>query len=100
MDMDSPEWTRATCKKVTLRHTARYGNKAYRLWHDRLQADGLALVLALLPPELHPAATELHVYLAGGCGLCLNIMDGNANSHRPVYFVWIITDGIYRAVRE
>ena len=46
----------------------RYGNKAYRLWHDRLQADGPALVLALLPPELHPAATELHVYLAGCFG--------------------------------
>ena len=50
---------------MTSRQTARYGNKAYRLWHDRLQADGPALVLALLPPELQSAATELHVYFAG-----------------------------------
>eukprot|EP01052_Picozoa_sp_SAG31_P001339 SAG31_NODE_45_length_31062_cov_17.179957_24_plen_345_part_00 len=46
----------------------RYGNKAFRQWHQKLVADGPGLLSKILPTQLVPAAVELQGYLAGSFG--------------------------------
>lgn len=46
----------------------RYGNKAFRAWHQRLVDDGPALLSTMLLAELNPAAVELQGYLVGSFG--------------------------------
>jgi len=46
----------------------RYGNKAFRQWHQKLVADGPDLLSKILPRQLVSAAVELQGYLAGSFG--------------------------------
>lgn len=41
----------------------RFGNKSFRLWHERLQQDGIAKLQTVLPKGLHTAIPEIVQYL-------------------------------------
>ena len=46
----------------------RFGNKAFRTWHDRLKAEAVDLTKTVLPENLHRAAPEISDYLVRGFG--------------------------------
>ncbi|KAK6122483.1 hypothetical protein DH2020_043769 [Rehmannia glutinosa] len=48
--------------------TARYGNVAYRVWHERMSGDAEGFMLMLLPPDLRDAAVELVPYFTDSFG--------------------------------
>lgn len=47
---------------------ARYGNVAYRTWHDRMSSDAESFMLMLLPADLRNAAVELVPYFTDSFG--------------------------------
>lgn len=46
----------------------RFGNKAFRTWHNRLKEESVNLTKTVLPPNLHRAAEEISDYLVRGFG--------------------------------
>ena len=46
----------------------RFGNKAFRKWHDRLKEEAANLTKTVLPEKLHRAAEEVADYLIRGFG--------------------------------
>lgn len=46
-----------------MKHPQRFGNKAFRSWHDRLQEHGVEELKKVLPEELHRAIPEIVQYL-------------------------------------
>ena len=66
----------------------RYGNKAFRQWHQRLVADSPALLAAMLPTALAPAVVELQGYLAGSFGDPMRIDYGTG--HETCFVAWLL----------
>ncbi|XP_020091037.1 serine/threonine-protein phosphatase 2A activator [Ananas comosus] len=74
-----------------LPHPGRYGNPAFRLWHERLAADADALVLPLLPSdELRPAAVELVPYLLDSFGNPTRIDYGTGHETNFAAFLYCL----------
>lgn len=46
----------------------RFGNKSFRIWHERLQQNGVEELQKVLPPELHRAVPEIVQYLCESFG--------------------------------
>ena len=46
----------------------RFGNKAFRTWHSRLESEAVELTKAILPTNLYRAAEEVSDYLVCGFG--------------------------------
>ena len=46
----------------------RFGNKAFRCWHNRLKAEAVELTKSVLPEILHRSAEEVSDYLVRGFG--------------------------------
>ncbi|XP_044742493.1 serine/threonine-protein phosphatase 2A activator-like [Chrysoperla carnea] len=46
----------------------RFGNQAFRVWHDKLSTQALTLLQEALPPSMYRAIPELIVYLVEGFG--------------------------------
>lgn len=46
----------------------RFGNKAFRIWFERLKEGAPQLLMEVLPERLHPSITELQVYLVESVG--------------------------------
>jgi hypothetical protein len=57
----------------------RYGNKAFRLWHERLVQQGLRLCRSLLPDEKAAADSELEAYLLDSFGNATRIDYGTGH---------------------
>lgn len=48
--------------------SSRYGNVAYRTWHERMSSDAESFMLKFLPPDLHGATVELVPYFTDSFG--------------------------------
>lgn len=66
---------------------ARYGNIAYRTWHERLVESGESLMLRFLPERLRPATVELVPYLSDSFGNASRIDYGTG--HETNFAAWL-----------
>ncbi|XP_065829499.1 serine/threonine-protein phosphatase 2A activator-like isoform X2 [Oscarella lobularis] len=57
----------------------RFGNKAFRTWHERLEMNAMSLVDPLLPDKYKDANKEIAVYLSGGFGNATRIDYGTGH---------------------
>jgi hypothetical protein len=57
----------------------RYGNKAFRLWHERLVQQGVRLCRSVLPDEKAGADIELEAYLLDSFGNATRIDYGTGH---------------------
>ncbi|CAH9138365.1 unnamed protein product [Cuscuta epithymum] len=67
--------------------SSRYGNIAYRTWHERLCSDAKSFMIQFLPPELHSATVELVPYLADSFGNASRIDYGTG--HETNFAAWL-----------
>ncbi|KAK8968975.1 hypothetical protein KSP40_PGU012332 [Platanthera guangdongensis] len=74
-----------------LPHSSRYGNPAYRSWHEKLSDKGISLVVPLLTSdELGPAADELLPYLLDSFGNPSRIDYGTGHETNFVAFLFCL----------
>ncbi|KAH0455508.1 hypothetical protein IEQ34_015540 [Dendrobium chrysotoxum] len=74
-----------------LPHSSRYGNPAYRSWHDKLSNEGISLILPLLTSdELRPAADELLPYLLDSFGNASRIDYGTGHETNFAAFLYCL----------
>ena len=66
--------------------SARYGNVAYRTWHDRMSSDAESFMLLLLSPDLRDAAVELVPYFTDSFGNSSRINYGNYSDSTFFFF--------------
>ncbi|KAL5992518.1 hypothetical protein ACLOJK_013437 [Asimina triloba] len=66
---------------------SRYGNPAYRIWHDRLAEIADAQIPNLLPDEFKPAAVELAPYFEDSFGNASRIDYGTG--HETNFAAWL-----------
>nr|XP_007132534.1 hypothetical protein PHAVU_011G102600g [Phaseolus vulgaris]ESW04528.1 hypothetical protein PHAVU_011G102600g [Phaseolus vulgaris] len=67
--------------------SARYGNVAYRTWHEKMSNSAESLILKLLPENLHPATVELAPYFADSFGNASRIDYGTG--HETNFAAWL-----------
>ncbi|KAK7263386.1 hypothetical protein RJT34_30975 [Clitoria ternatea] len=67
--------------------SARYGNIAYRTWHERMTNSGESLMLKFLPENLHHATVELVPYFADSFGNSSRIDYGTG--HETNFAAWL-----------
>ncbi|KAI9099884.1 hypothetical protein DFS34DRAFT_648828 [Phlyctochytrium arcticum] len=65
----------------------RFGNKAFRNWCERLDAEAPNLIKDILPTDLHSAIPELVPYLTGGFGHATRIDYGSG--HELSFVTWL-----------
>ncbi|XP_063700676.1 serine/threonine-protein phosphatase 2A activator-like [Culicoides brevitarsis] len=65
----------------------RFGNMAYRQWHQKMSNSSLDLIKDLLPTNLHDAAKELDVYLRDSFGNATRIDYGTGHELNFVMFL-------------
>ncbi|RDX61853.1 Serine/threonine-protein phosphatase 2A activator, partial [Mucuna pruriens] len=70
-----------------VQQSARYGNVAYRTWHERMSTAGESLALRLLPESLRPATAELVPYFADSFGNASRIDYGTG--HETNFAAWL-----------
>lgn len=70
-----------------IKQPMRYGNKAYRIWHERLEQHAVELMKEILPEELHPAAEELAEYFKESFGDKTRIDYGTG--HETTFVAWL-----------
>ncbi|KAG0471204.1 hypothetical protein HPP92_015750, partial [Vanilla planifolia] len=74
-----------------LPHSSRYGNPAYRSWHEKLSNEGMSLIFPLLPSdELRPAAEELFPYLHDSFGNAFRIDYGTGHETNFAAFLYCL----------
>lgn len=66
----------------------RFGNKAFRLWYDKVTASAVALVEQVLPDDKRAAAVELGPYLAGSVGNSTRLDYGTG--HETTFVVLLV----------
>ncbi|XP_027345506.1 serine/threonine-protein phosphatase 2A activator [Abrus precatorius] len=66
---------------------ARYGNVAYRTWHQRMVSSGESFMLKFLPENLHSATVELVPYFADSFGNTSRIDYGTG--HETNFAAWL-----------
>ncbi|KAJ3695831.1 hypothetical protein LUZ60_001208 [Juncus effusus] len=72
-------------------HQARYGNPAYRLWHERLSSDSPSLLQPILSTEsLAPAQIELLPYLLDSFGNATRIDYGTGHETNFTAFLYCL----------
>ncbi|KAG5118771.1 hypothetical protein AAZX31_12G083700 [Glycine max] len=67
--------------------SARYGNVAYRTWHEKMSNSAESLILTLLPENLHPATVELVPYFTDSFGNSSRIDYGTG--HETNFAAWL-----------
>ncbi|PIN08186.1 Phosphotyrosyl phosphatase activator [Handroanthus impetiginosus] len=67
--------------------SARYGNVAYRIWHERMCSDAESFMLTLLPPHLRDATVELVPYFTDSFGNASRIDYGTG--HETNFAAWL-----------
>ncbi|XP_057455999.1 uncharacterized protein LOC130747162 [Lotus japonicus] len=70
-----------------VQQAARYGNVAYRTWHERMENSGESLMHRILPEELRAATVELVPYFADGFGNSSRIDYGTG--HETNFAAWL-----------
>lgn len=65
----------------------RFGNKAFRIWFDRLKNAATKLLSDALPPHFHPAVIELEQYLVESFGNNTRIDYGTGHEMAFVMFI-------------
>ncbi|KAK6122497.1 hypothetical protein DH2020_043758 [Rehmannia glutinosa] len=78
--------------------TGRYGNVAYRVWHERMSGDAEGFMLMLLPPDLRDAAVELVPYFTDSFGNASRIDYGTG--HETNFAAWLYCLARLGIVRE
>ena len=71
-------------------HTLRYGNPAYRDWHQRMSDGADALVASLLPEAMRAAAIELVPYLQDSFGNRIRIDYGTGHETNFLLFIYCL----------
>ncbi|PKA60522.1 hypothetical protein AXF42_Ash017928 [Apostasia shenzhenica] len=72
-------------------HGLRYGNPAYRSWHEKLSAESYLLILPILTSdELRPAADELLPYLLDSFGNASRIDYGTGHETNFAAFLYCL----------
>jgi len=69
----------------------RYGNKAARSWHKRLEEKATTLHERILPPELYPAIVEIAPYLLDAFGNSTRLDYGTG--HELHFIAWLYCFG-------
>ncbi|XP_015164743.1 serine/threonine-protein phosphatase 2A activator isoform X2 [Solanum tuberosum] len=67
--------------------SSRYGNLAYRTWHERMSCDAESFLLQFLPPDLHSATVELVPYFTDSFGNSSRIDYGTG--HETNFAAWL-----------
>ncbi|MCD7459996.1 hypothetical protein HAX54_042645 [Datura stramonium] len=67
--------------------TSRYGNLAYRTWHERMSCDAESFLLRFLPPDLQSATAELVPYFTDSFGNSSRIDYGTG--HETNFAAWL-----------
>ncbi|XP_022865583.1 serine/threonine-protein phosphatase 2A activator isoform X2 [Olea europaea var. sylvestris] len=67
--------------------SSRYGNVAYRAWHERISSDAESFMLTFLPPDLHGATVELVPYFTDSFGNSSRIDYGTG--HETNFAAWL-----------
>ncbi|CAI8007027.1 Serine/threonine-protein phosphatase 2A activator [Geodia barretti] len=70
-----------------LEQPERFGNKAYRLWSDRVRDSSEEVIKSLLPADLHGAVEELQPYLLQGFGNAIRIDYGTGHEMKFAAFL-------------
>ena len=65
----------------------RFGNKSFRVWHERLKEEGLEELQKVLPQELHRAIPEIVQYLYEGFGNPTRIDYGTGHEKAFIMFL-------------
>ncbi|XP_043254106.1 serine/threonine-protein phosphatase 2A activator-like [Colletes gigas] len=65
----------------------RFGNKSFRIWHERLQQKGVEELQKILPSELHRAVPEIVHYLYEGFGNATRIDYGTGHEMAFLMFL-------------
>ncbi|KAJ6791853.1 putative serine/threonine-protein phosphatase 2A activator [Iris pallida] len=73
-----------------LPHSSRYGNPAFRTWHDHLSSSLPSLLLPLLPDDLRPALPELSPYLLDSFGNPFRIDYGTGHETNFAAFLFCL----------
>lgn len=68
----------------------RFGNKAFRLWFQKLTDESATLLEELLPTELHGTIPEVKVYLVEGFGNATRIDYGSGHEMAFVMFLYCL----------
>ncbi|KAK6802561.1 hypothetical protein RDI58_000341 [Solanum bulbocastanum] len=67
--------------------SSRYGNLAYRTWHERMSCDAESFLLQFLPPDLQSATVELVPYFTDSFGNSSRIDYGTG--HETNFAAWL-----------
>ncbi|XP_009772478.1 uncharacterized protein LOC107818780 isoform X1 [Nicotiana tabacum] len=67
--------------------TSRYGNLAYRTWHEHMSCDAESFMLQFLPTDLHSATVELVPYFTDSFGNSSRIDYGTG--HETNFAAWL-----------
>ncbi|EPS70972.1 hypothetical protein M569_03784, partial [Genlisea aurea] len=78
--------------------SARYGNVAYRAWHERMSENAESFMLKLLPADLRVAATELVPYFTDSFGNATRIDYGTG--HETNFAAWLYCLARLGIIRE
>ncbi|CAI9097043.1 OLC1v1033338C2 [Oldenlandia corymbosa var. corymbosa] len=78
--------------------SSRYGNVAYRTWHDRMSSHAESFMLELLPPNLAEAAVELVPYFTDSFGNSSRIDYGTG--HETNFAAWLYCLARLQIVKE
>ncbi|XP_072952995.1 uncharacterized protein [Typha angustifolia] len=73
-----------------LPHASRYGNPAFRSWHEKLVSDAQSVLLPVLPEEFYPAAIELVPYLLDSFGNPARIDYGTGHETNFAAFLYCL----------
>ncbi|XP_026295668.1 serine/threonine-protein phosphatase 2A activator isoform X3 [Apis mellifera] len=65
----------------------RFGNKSFRIWHERLQQNGITKLQKVLPQKLHRAVPEIVQYLCEGFGNATRIDYGTGHEMAFLMFL-------------
>ncbi|XP_003698574.1 serine/threonine-protein phosphatase 2A activator [Apis florea] len=65
----------------------RFGNKSFRIWHERLQQNGITELQKVLPQKLHRAVPEIVQYLYEGFGNATRIDYGTGHEMAFLMFL-------------
>ena len=82
------ELTELVASTPPLQQPMRFGNKAFRTWHDRLVERVPSFLATLLPPDLAGASIELGPYLEGCFGNETRIDYGTG--HEAVFVLFLL----------
>ncbi|CAN0402789.1 unnamed protein product, partial [Phaeothamnion confervicola] len=81
-----------------LQQPMRFGNKAFRTWHQRLVTEAPQMMEGLLPAELRGSAMELTPYLTTAFGHQQRIDYGTG--HETNFIVWLCCLHKLRILRQ